>query len=339
MRLAFNWRRLLTPFRFLISGGLLVFLIWQSNPVLVWEAWKSADLRFIALAFVLQLLGVMVSAAKWNVLLHARRQGQPYIWTLGVYLAGQFANNFLPTAVGGDAVKIVQLGRRIGSFSEASASVFMERLTGFVALSLIANIALALTYTSAFGTHLATDPMLQWVTAIFALAAIATVIASFSAPRLLRMFGRRLPDVIRGPLQKIAEALAEYAPQKLVMAQVLGLSFLFHACWISSHLAVGMALGIQAPPLIYALMVPITDIVGLAPIFVNNVGARDLVFTLYLSQVGVPSALAIALAFIVFTVRLVVSSLGGLAALFGGADLKISQAETDAQTADSRRVT
>ncbi len=61
------------------------------------------------------------------------------MWLLGAYLAGQFANNFLPTTVGGDALRIAQLGRRIGSYSQASASVFVERLTGFLALSLLAN--------------------------------------------------------------------------------------------------------------------------------------------------------------------------------------------------------
>jgi hypothetical protein len=81
----------------------------------------------------------------------------------------------------------------------------------------------------------------------------------------------------------------------------------------------GLALGIDAPPLIYALMVPLTDIIGLAPIFVNNVGARDLVFSVYLRQVGVPEASALALAFTAFSIRLAVSSIGGLVLLFGGA--------------------
>ena len=66
-------------------------------------------------------------------LLRANGQPQPYPWLVGVYFAGQFANNFLPTSVGGDAMRVVALGRRTGSYAQASASVFMERLTGFLA--------------------------------------------------------------------------------------------------------------------------------------------------------------------------------------------------------------
>jgi len=120
----------------------------------------------------------------------------------------------------------------------------------------------------------------------------------------------------------------------------MGLSLLFHTSWISMHLACGLALAIAAPPLIYTLMVPLTDILGLVPIFVNNVGARDLVFTIYLSQVGVPEATAIALAFTAFSVRLLVSAIGGLLLLFGGADLRgASGAEPDSasEAATSRR--
>src|SRR5439155_13370141 len=124
-------------------------------------------------------------------------------------------------------------------------------------------------------------------------------------------------------MQRVAQALADYAPQGRWLALVLAMSLLFQVLWITVTVISGLALGLQVTPLIYGLMVPITDIVGLVPIFVNNLGAREVVFTLYLSQVGVAPASAIALAFMVFTVRLVVSVLGGLVVLLGGADLKL----------------
>lgn len=325
MRESLNWRRLLTPLRFLISGGLLVYLIWHANPAAIWGVWQSIDLRLLGVALGLQLTGVMISAYKWNVLLGVRDKRQPYPWIFGTYMVGQFANNFLPTMVGGDALRAVQLGRRVGSFSHASASVFFERLTGFLALSLIASVALVLTYFGWFGTHLQTEPLLMWLTAGFAVAAIGAVICSFAAPQLLAVFGSRLPAVARGPLQKVAAALAVYGKDRVALSKVLALSFVFQSIWILMHVACALSLGIAAPLLIYALMVPITDIVGLAPIFVNNLGAREFIFSLYLAQVGVAPATALALSFLVFTTRLSISAIGGLVLLFGGADLRVDQ--------------
>jgi hypothetical protein len=50
------------------------------------------------------------------------------------------------------------------------------------------------------------------------------------------------------------------------------------------------------------------------------------VFTLYLSQIGAAQEMALALAFMIFAVRLAVSVLGGLVVLFGGADLRATSA-------------
>jgi glycosyltransferase 2 family protein len=109
---------------------------------------------------------------------------------------------------------------------------------------------------------------------------------------------------------------------------VLAMSLLFQALWVLIHAVCGLALGIQAPLLLYAVMSTVTDMLGLAPIFLNNLGAREFVFTLYLAQAGVAQETALALAFMIFAVRLIVSVLGGLVALFGGADLRARRPET-----------
>jgi hypothetical protein len=126
-------------------------------------------------------------------------------------------------------------------------------------------------------------------------------------------------------MQRIANSLAAYFPRGKSLALVLAMSFLFQTLWILINFVCGLALGIQAPLLIYALIAPITDILGLLPIFVNNMGARELVFTFFLFYVGVPKATILALAFLILSVRLVVSALGGLIMLFGGADLRVTR--------------
>lgn len=319
-----QWRRIQGPLRIIVSVGLISYLIWHAEPAQVWAAWQNADLRLVLLAVVLQIAGVALNAVRWGVMLRARGHTQPYLWLLGTYFAGQFANNFLPTSVGGDAVRAAQLSRKIGSISQASASVFLERLTGFLALSIIVNIAIVWAYFDHTGTSVVTTPALRLLTVFFTVAAVGAMVASFSAPRILRLLGPRVPHAARKPIQRIAQALGDYFPQGRTMIKVLGLSLVYQTLWILNHVVCGMALGIVAPVQIYFLMVPITDMVGLAPIFVNNLGAREAVFTLYLSQVGVAPATAIALAFMIFTVRLIVSTIGGLVVLFGGADLRIT---------------
>jgi hypothetical protein len=316
-------RAWLTPLRFLISGGLLAYLIWRANPASIWAAWGDVSVPLLSLAFVAQFIGLTINCWKWSNLLHAAGYPLPYFWLLRVYLVGQFASNFLPTAVGGDAVRIVIAGRRLDSYTQASATVFLERIAGFIALSLVANVALLLAATNVLGARLVTRLDLTLAAALFGLAGVVVGLTALASPQLLNMFGKWLPEQVRRPLESVTEALGGFANRPAVIVQAILISFLYHTAWIGSHVLCGLALGLSAPPLIYALMVPITDIVGLVPIFVNNLGARELVFSLYLAQVGINEASALALAFLAFTVRLVLSSSGGLVALVGGTEMRL----------------
>ncbi len=323
-----RWRTLAMPLRIIVSVSLLGWLIAMADPARVWAAWRAVDLRLIGLAVVIQAGGVALSAYKWQLLLAGRARHQPYAWVLAVYLVGQFANNFLPTTVGGDAVRIAQLGRRIGSYAEAAASVFLERLTGFVALSAIA-IGGLLWSAADPASGLTTAPWLMMLTAGFAMLSLAVLGGSFAAPQVLALAGGRIPAALHAPLLRAATVLREYIPTGRTLAGVITLSFIFQGSWVLLHVVCGVALGIIAPPVLYALIAPITDIAGLAPIFLNSLGAREAIFTLYLGQLGVSPAMAVALASGIFAVRLAVSGLGGLVILFGGADFRIDRRDAE----------
>ncbi|WP_129674706.1 lysylphosphatidylglycerol synthase transmembrane domain-containing protein [Candidatus Chloroploca sp. Khr17] len=301
--------------RFGVSGGLLGYLVWRADPRTIWIQWQQADWRLLLLAVVVQLGGIALSSWKWALLLQANQRPQPYRWLLATSFLGLFANNFLPTSVGGDAMRVVALGRKSGSYAQASASVFMERLTGLLALSLIALGALLVGASALVARQPVTEPTLITATAGFALVALVATGGAFAAPWLLRRFGHWLPVLVRQPLSTIAQALDEYRHSRGTLLAVLMISLLVHALWIGMHVIASRALGIEAAWLLYLLMVPLTDIIGMVPIFFNNVGARDLVFTLYLRQAGVPDATALALAFTVFSIRLLISLIGGVVLL------------------------
>lgn len=317
-------RKLFLPLRLLISGGLIVFLVWQANPLKIWQSWQGIDWTWLFVALLLQFVGVAVSAAKWGMLLRANGERLPYRWLLGAYLAGQFANNFLPTTVGGDALRIAQLGRRIQSYAHASASVFLDRLTGFLALSLLASVVLLLRLVGLPVAQFETQPALIWMAVAFTLASMVALAVALSTVRLRPLLEHSLlPTFVRRPIRKAAAVLELYSPRGEALAGVLGMSLVFQTIWMLVHVACGWALGFTGVPLlVYALMVPLTDMLGLAPIFFNNLGAREAIFILYLTKLGYTSDQAIALSLLVFSVRLIISVLGGLVILFGGADLR-----------------
>ncbi len=308
-------RSWIVALRMLVSAALLGLLLSRVDLWRLLAMSRRLSLPFVLLAVALQLGGVLVSSAKWWLLLRARGQQVPYGWTIRAYLVGQFFSNFLPTMIGGDAVRILQLRERIGRTAVAVASVFVERLTGFVALTAIAWAALGLHGAALLGVS-----RLRWVAVSCLLLATGGVTIALAAPILLRLAGRLpLPNVLdwRRRLADVASALSAYRTVLRALAAVVALSFGYQLSWILTNSVAAHALGLRVPFSFMALMVPLSDIVGLVPLFFNSLGAREGAYVLLLGRLGIPAVEAVTLSFVIFVVRLVVSLLGGAFYLLG----------------------
>lgn len=308
-------RRFLWMFvRIVVSGGLLAYLVTQVDLAKLAAIWRGVALPPLLLGVALQLAGVLISALKWWLLLRASDQRVPYWWTVRAYFIGQFFNNFLPTMIGGDAVRAYQLSQRTGRTAGAIVSVFVERLLGFLALTCIAAVALLLNVS-------ALNAELRWASVVALVCAAGALCAALAAPLLMRLLLRvRLPTVVnwRGKLAGTAQAVAAYYHYRRTLALVIALSFAYQLVWIGSNYALARALGLPISYGFMALIVPLSDIVGLIPVFLNSLGAREGTFVLFLGQRGVAAEVALALAWVIFVARLGVSLLGGVFYLWGG---------------------
>jgi glycosyltransferase 2 family protein len=305
-------RAALVAARAVVVGALLGVLLWRAHPTAVWRVWSDADTSFLLAALALQLGGVVLSAWKWALVVGPRQRRPPYVWLLGSYLTGQFANNFLPTTVGGDALRSLQLSRRIGSLGRATVSVLVERLLGFLVLLAIADTALVLSGLGVGGPEFAPP---SWI-----LALMATVTAVAAAGLYVHFADRGMPGRSLG---RLARSVESQLPRGSRLAAALALSLAFQCVWIATNAICGSALGLDVPILVYAVITTVADVVSLAPVFLNGLGARELVFVLYLSSVHVSTPAALALAFTVFTVRLAASAIGGAIIVFGGAEFRL----------------
>jgi uncharacterized membrane protein YbhN (UPF0104 family) len=302
-------RRALAIARVLVSAGLFGFVLVRADPTKLLGYLRGVAPALLLLAIALQLAGVLISALKWWLLLRALEAHTPYAWTVRTYLIGQFFSNFLPTMIGGDAVRVYQLSRRDGRPAIAIASVLVERITGFLALTLIAWAALGLSVD-----RFDAAPRLRWLIVGCVSAASAALALAFSAPWTARWLMRLpLPDVAswRSRLHELAQAIERCYADRGALALVIALAFCYQVSWIVTNVVVARAIGLDAPLAFVALLVPISDIVGLVPVFFNSLGAREGTFVLLLGLIGTPAALALTFAILVFVVRLTVSLLGG----------------------------
>ena len=114
----------------------------------------------------------------------------PLGWLTRTYFVALFAGQFLPAAIGGDAVRAIELGRRTEDAPEAVASVLIDRLVGVVSLVVLALVAFASAATPA------ARPEVIAAEAAFGLAAAAILALLFSSRPARRR--RPLPRAARG---------------------------------------------------------------------------------------------------------------------------------------------
>lgn len=251
-----------------------------------------AGARPLWLGIGLALIGasVLVSAFKWGLILEAQGLKLGFWALAGDFASGLFFNNFLPSSVGGDAVRILLIGRRSGRSGEAASSVVVDRLLAGAALGAVGLAA------SLFARHSA-----WWISASLAGIALVSGILVFVAaigrvPRFLAGRKGRAAEFFRGFIEA-GEALR--GKRGALIASFSG-SVLFQLSVAAVVAASMAALGQELPPAIDVVFVSATaSFLAMVPLGINGYGLREAAYVFLLSPYGVaaPSAVAVSVLF------------------------------------------
>lgn len=271
-------------------------------------ALRAIDLRWFAIAVLIHLAGLVIRTWRWSMLIAALGTPIAFGRLFYLYLAGTFFNTFLPTGIGGDVVKIIELSPQRGG-AQAFSTVLADRLTGILGSSLIALIVAII------------DPadVPPDVRAIVIAVSAAVLLASLlltQRPLLDRVF-TRLPFWSKLPkkLIKLYEALTSYSLGAIARSTLISLPFTLTL--IGTQYALALGLGVAAPIRYFALFIPMVALIQLLPISFNGLGVREGAFQVLFGAVGVGEAQAVAMSLMYYIVRVVTGLLGGLVYLIG----------------------
>jgi uncharacterized membrane protein YbhN (UPF0104 family) len=121
----------------LVTIALIVALLWRVDWQQVAHEITQFPLWSVIVALIAIVLGLLVSTWKWSwaLRLHELRYPFGHLWRL--LCSGFFLNNFLPTAVGGDAYRVYRTLPEEGYRLSALSAVVIERAVGFLALIML----------------------------------------------------------------------------------------------------------------------------------------------------------------------------------------------------------
>jgi uncharacterized protein (TIRG00374 family) len=281
--------------KLLVSVMLLAYLVWTTDIHAIVRRVREGDPLLFAVAAILFLCVLGISTWRWGLMLRALGYPAPLRQLSASYLAATFFNNFLPSNIGGDVVRVRDGKELTGSTTTSLAVVAIDRVVGFGGLYVLAALAFALGGPTV--RHLAGARVVVFGLGVGFLVLAYIFFHPGTTRRLMAAFRlSKFPwaqerfDVVQG-------AVHVYRENVRAVWLALAASVLLQAVFVLYFYAVARALDIPLPLAACFLMVPLCLLIQAVPISFNGWGVRESVFILYFAQIHLPreSALAFSL--------------------------------------------
>jgi uncharacterized membrane protein YbhN (UPF0104 family) len=303
----FPWLRILAS---LVMLGVL--LSWVNLDSIA-PKWDRSTILFLIGGISFTILGIVLSAVRWQRVLAAMDVPARLGPLLHAYLASQFLSNFLPSTIGGDALRVSRLSAnseesRAAGDPEAPAafaSVVLDRMSGWLILPLLCLAGLLINPTL---LHLGRSSRAALALSIVTLAALGAVVWAAASPRL----GGRLAghDNWLRFMGAVHLGLARIWRKPAATLQVIGASVMYQLAIVAAGFLAAKAIGIHIGPTAMLAFIPAVAIIQVLPISVGGLGVREGAFVVFLHPLGVLSGQAIALGLAMYGMHLLASLLG-----------------------------
>jgi glycosyltransferase 2 family protein len=299
--------------KIVVSSTLLSWLLWQTDTDRLLTHVRHASFPWLASALALYLFMIVASAWRWGLLLAAQRVSVPHRTLLGSFLVATFFNNFLPSNIGGDVVRIRDTTREAGSLTRATAIVVVDRILGLLALLLVAALAATLAGAMTDQSAMPLGPPLLWLGFVAGTAGFLGVLfAPHALAKLLSPFRLINREWVDARLQRLTGIVAAFrgtpGPMIFCFLGAIGVQGIL----VAFYVAVARALAVPISPVHLAVVVPVSFVLQLIPVSVNGFGVREAAFSYYFVRLHLPVESAVMLSLVGAGVILLFSLSGGL---------------------------
>jgi len=275
-----------------VSLTLLGYLLVTADLEALLARVRAGDMLLLVLAVFLYTGMIVLSMWRWRVLISAQGYPAPLRHLSASYLVATFFNNFLPSNIGGDLIRVKDSSRLTGSKTASLVIVAVDRILGFGALYALA--ALAYLVGGPAVRHLAgARVVLLGLGVLFAILSYVYFRPGTARTLMARTGLSGLPWA-RERFEVMQGAVHVYRHDLRSVLGAFGASLALQTLFIYYYYAIAQALRIPLSLPACFLMVPLCTLVQTVPISFNGWGIRESVFIFYFHQVGLPRDNALA---------------------------------------------
>jgi uncharacterized membrane protein YbhN (UPF0104 family) len=304
-------RYVISAIKLTVSIALLAFLFSRLDTSRLWEGARHASLPWLMVALAIYALNVAASTWRWHVLLRAQDVRLRRRTLFKSFLVANFFNNFLPSNIGGDVIRIRDTAVVARSKTLATTVILVDRGLGLMGLVLVS--ALGATMVAGVQGHGASPIWPSWLWAGFLLGAAATapvVWAPEGVGRLLQPLTIVHPEWVGTRIQTLTSTLGRFRDRPAALVSCFAGALLVQGLLVLFYLSVVRALGLPVSPWDLAVIVPLSFVIQMLPVSVNGFGVREATFSFYFTRLGLPIESAVLLSLVATALTMLFSLTG-----------------------------
>lgn len=293
--------------RLAVSAVLVAFLLTRLDLSDMARYLARADPWLVLLTLVTVFMDRCLMAGRWIYLLEALGIHAPRRKVIKIFFLSTFFGSFLPTGIGGEAVRAASFSRLTAKGVEAVASVFMDRALGMLSMLLTGLVALALAYR--VYSHPALLATVLTISAA-AVVGLAFVLSPAVHRKLMDRYGAS-EDGWRSKVRRGVEAMGRYRSQPGALTFVLLMSVGVQVLRIFQAYLLSEAMELATPLVYFFCFVPIILIITMLPISVSGLGTTNLAYVALFGQVGMDPDGAFVLSVLILALGVIGNLPGG----------------------------
>lgn len=293
--------------RISITLLLLIFLFSKTDVKGLADIVRHADAGYLGSALFLFLFLNFLIVLRWQTLLRGLSIRVPLSRVFVSYLASQFFNLALPSTIGGDTWRTLDIARYTQTPSSVIlATVVLDRVAGFFGLMVVLALALF------FGAHVLNDATVL-IAALFLLGIVFFLAGIAFSGRFFDAIFKYVPfKKIKEYLYQIHEATSSFRGRPRVLGQALFLAFFVQAGLPLIYYGAACAVGVHASLMTFCVFVPIITAFSVIPVSIGGLGVRDTACVALFAKVGIAAEKAFAISLVNFIFILFLGLCGGL---------------------------
>lgn len=259
-----------------VSSASLYLIFSKTDEKQIIFILKSIGVSYFLLVSGVYILTQLISTIRWKLLLPDKFE---FKRLFSLYMIGSFFSTFMPSVIGGDAVKAYYLNKDAKKISLTLASIFMDRYIGFASLMTIGICAVPFSL-SYFG-----ESPYKWIMPLFFTVFVLGSLFFFGLK-----LGRRFKFV-----SEVYEYFVELKARKHVIVKALLISFVVQFLNFLMVVILASAMGADIPLLLLFVFLPIVVTITTLPISISGLGVREGSFVILLALIGIKPEVATSL--------------------------------------------